>query len=75
MKPNIASSNDDKILKLETSTIISTEKADLMLKNIEYKIVDIFERIKKLDAEYVKEKTDGYIQYEFVESKLSIPFI
>lgn len=67
--------NDDKILKLETSTIISTEKADLMLKNIEYKIVDIFERIKKLDAEYVKEKTDGYIQYEFVESKLSIPFI
>ena len=61
--------NADKISKLEQSTITDTEKADIMLENIQLKLVDIFARIKKLDEEYVSEKTDGYIKYEFVEEK------
>ena len=59
--------NSDKIDKLENSEITDTEKADIMLENIQNKIMDIFERIKKLDAEYVSEKTSGYVQYELVD--------
>lgn len=67
--------NSDKIAKLENSTYTSTEKADIMLQSIQTKLVDIFERIKKLDAEYVSKKTSGYVQYEFVDSGFSIPFL
>ena len=67
--------NEDKIDKLKKSKVNSTEKADMMLDDIKTKIIDIFERIKELDAEYVNQKTEGYVQYEFVEKKLSIPFL
>lgn len=67
--------NSDKIKKLETSTIESTEKADIMIFSIQKKVVDVFERIKKLDEEYVKEKTDDYVQYTFVENSSAIPFL
>lgn len=67
--------NADKIYKLENSKIESTQKADIMLLNIQKKIVDIFERIKKLDEEYVREKTDDYVKYKFVEKdSLFLPF-
>lgn len=59
--------NSNKIDKLTNSKIANTEKADMMLKNIQDKIVDIFERIKALDTEYINKKTTGYIRYEFVE--------
>lgn len=59
--------NSNKIDKLTNSKITNTEKADMMLKNIQDKIVDIFERIKALDTEYINKKTTGYIRYEFVE--------
>jgi hypothetical protein len=59
--------NSDKIYKLENLTITTTQKADIMILNIQEKIINIFERIKKLDEEYVKEKTDDYVKYEFVE--------
>ena len=61
--------NKNKIEKLEESEIESTEKADAMLLNVQNKVIDIFERIKKLDEEYVKEKTDDYVTYTFVENK------
>lgn len=61
--------NEDKISKLENSTIITTEKADIMLLNIQNKITDIFERIKVLDEEYVRQKTADYVRYEFIEEK------
>ena len=67
--------NSDKIDKLEKSTITSTEKADIMLSNIRLKIADIFDRIRKLDAEYINRNTDSYIKYEFVDSGFNIPFI
>lgn len=59
--------NSDKINKLENSEVTDTEKADIMLENIQNKIMNIFKRIKKLDAEYVSEKTSGYVQYELVD--------
>lgn len=67
--------NSDKIYKLENSTVDTTQKADIMILNIQEKIIGIFERIRNLDEEYVKEKTDDYVKYEFVENDLfSIPF-
>lgn len=59
--------NKNKIEKLETSGEVSTLKADLMLEDIQTKIVDIFERIKKLDKEYQNKKTKGYVQYEILD--------
>lgn len=67
--------NSDRIKKLETSTMDTTEKAEIMISNIQKKVVDVFERIKKLDKEYVKEKTDDYVQYTFVEDSNIIPFL
>ena len=66
--------NKDKILKLNASTITDTERADRMLQIIQTKIINIFDRIQKLDAEYVSEKTDGYVRYVFVENDNGIPF-
>lgn len=61
--------NIDKIVKLENSTITTTDKADIMLMNIQNKIISIFERIKVLDEEYVSQKTADYVRYEFIEEK------
>ena len=57
----------DKIKKLKNSGDIDTLKANLMLEEIQMKIVDIFERIKKLDQEYQNKKTRGYIQYKILD--------
>lgn len=62
--------NSDKIMKLNSSAVESNEKADKMLLNIQNEVVDIFSRIKKLDEEYMREKTDAFIQYSIVEQKL-----
>lgn len=59
--------NNNKIEKLKNSGEVSTEKADIMLEDIQTKIVDIFERIKKLDKEYQNKKTKGYVQYEIID--------
>jgi hypothetical protein len=53
----------------------STERADIMLKNIQLKIIGIFEKIQKLDEEYVNGKTDGYIKYSFVEDSGVLGFL
>lgn len=67
--------NSDKILKLNASEMSSTERADIMLKNIQLKIIGIFEKIQKLDEEYVNGKTDGYIKYSFVEDSGVLGFL
>lgn len=67
--------NSDKVMKLENSAITNTEKADIMLLDIQEKVIDIFGRIRELDEEYVKEKTDDYVQYTFIEDSNIIPFL
>lgn len=65
-----ASLNSDRIEKLKDSKVTNTEKADMMLQNIQFKITDIFGRIQDLDAEYANEKADGYIQFIFIEENI-----
>ena len=70
---NEISKNNDILSKLNTSNSNDTkEKADVMIENIQETLVDISNKTKTLDQEYMEYKNKNYISSNIYNDKLSI---